>query len=384
MRHTKIILAAAFFLLALPAFAHDSTLSYTVIDISESSVAVNYTTPERNILALYPSSRQPYPEYQSYFTSRFVFENGNASCKPAVREIARTNATGSVSILANFECGEITVLNSTYNMFFEISDTHENVALVTIANASGTAIYSKGFNYYEFPVRDLLAQLGVKNETATNATSESNATNAQNALTPNNNVIFSFFALGVGHIFTGYDHILFIIGLLLVAFSFAKLAKIITSFTIAHSVTLIAASLGIFVIDPRLTESFIAITIIFIAAENILILRSKNKNKRKGLRKFLADPSKRWRIGFALGLIHGFGFSSALREIGLPKEDLIPSLLSFNLGVEAGQLVIVSLLFPVLLYARKKKWHRNVVLAISALIGLIGLALLVQRLLVFI
>jgi hypothetical protein len=140
-----------------------------------------------------------------------------------------------------------------------------------------------------------------------------------------------YFKLGVKHIFLGYDHIAFLMALLFVR-KFADLLKIITAFTVAHTLTLALAVLQIVKLPPQLVEIGIAVTIMYVAAENLW------KN----------EFSHRWMLTFGFGLVHGFGFASVLRELGLPSAGLARSLLSFNLGVEAGQIVIVALLWPAL------------------------------------
>ena len=148
-----------------------------------------------------------------------------------------------------------------------------------------------------------------------------------------------FFLLGVEHIFTGYDHILFLVALLLAAGvvgggglrpGFIYLLGVVTSFTVAHSVTLICAALGWVALGSRVVEPAIAATITYVGIEN-LVVRS---------------PRRRWLLTFVFGLVHGFGFAHILSEVGLPARGLLLSLLSFNVGVEVGQLAVVALLFP--------------------------------------
>lgn len=156
--------------------------------------------------------------------------------------------------------------------------------------------------------------------------------------------------LGVEHIFTGYDHLAFLFGLLIIAAGagmpsaddgtnqagmrrgLGYLVRIVTAFTIAHSLTLCAAALGWVLLSSRFVESFIAVSIGYVALENILF----------------PAPQHRFVVTFCFGLVHGFGFASVLKEIGLPQVGLLWSLLSFNVGVELGQLSVVVLGFPVL------------------------------------
>jgi hydrogenase/urease accessory protein HupE len=146
-------------------------------------------------------------------------------------------------------------------------------------------------------------------------------------------VIERYTEAGIAHIFLGYDHIAFLAAVVLWARRLWPVVKVVTAFTIAHSITLSLAALDIVRIPSSIIEPAIAASIVYVAAENFL---SKNIDKR-------------WRDTFGFGLIHGFGFASALQEFGLPRSALIPGLASFNLGVEIGQIVIVFLVVPGLL-----------------------------------
>jgi hydrogenase/urease accessory protein HupE len=146
-------------------------------------------------------------------------------------------------------------------------------------------------------------------------------------------VVLRFIGAGIEHIFLGYDHIAFLISVVLWSRRLWPVVKIVTAFTLAHSITLSLAALDIVRIPSTLIEPAIAVSIVYVAAENFLS----------------RDAGKRWRITFCFGLIHGFGFASALQEFGLPRTALVPALASFNIGVEIGQIAIVSLVMPVLL-----------------------------------
>jgi hydrogenase/urease accessory protein HupE len=146
-------------------------------------------------------------------------------------------------------------------------------------------------------------------------------------------VIGRYTRAGIEHIFLGYDHIAFLAAVVLWARRLWPVVKVVTAFTIAHSITLSLAALDIVRIPSSIIEPAIAASIVYVAAENFL---SRNIDKR-------------WRDTFCFGLIHGFGFASALQEFGLPRSALIPALASFNLGVEIGQIAIVSLVVPGLL-----------------------------------
>jgi hydrogenase/urease accessory protein HupE len=197
--------------------------------------------------------------------------------------------------------------------------------------------------------------------------------------------------LGVWHIWIGLDHILFIVALILPAVvrrrkeedeivsnncysstwkpvgrfrpAFLYIIKIITFFTIAHSITLALASLGVVNLSSRLVESIIAVSIALAAYHNI-------QPVFKG---------KEWIIAFVFGLFHGFGFASVLGEKGISGDYLVPSLLGFNLGVEIGQVLIICLVFPLLFLIRKNKIYPKIITYGSVLLILISLYWAVER-----
>jgi len=183
-------------------------------------------------------------------------------------------------------------------------------------------------------------------------------------VTENARGALSFVWLGVEHILSGYDHLLFLFGLLLRGGGPLALAKIITAFTLAHSVTLALAVLDVVVLPDRLVEAVIALSIACVAAENLV-----------------AHPvvARRWLVSFCFGLVHGFGFSSALRELGLPTQGLVLSLLGFNAGVEVGQGLVVAAVLPVLMLVRNTRWEPRMMWSSSLAILLVGVVLFVER-----
>jgi hypothetical protein len=151
--------------------------------------------------------------------------------------------------------------------------------------------------------------------------------------------LWHFVGQGVLHIFTGYDHVLFIVTLLFGVGSWRKLAMIVTSFTAAHSITLALSTLGLVTVPGRVIEPLIAVTVLAVAVDAVL----------------RPQASARVAVTFAFGLIHGFGLSNVLRALGLSGRDLAPALLGFNLGVELGQLAIVAPLFPLVIWLRSRQ-----------------------------
>jgi len=179
-------------------------------------------------------------------------------------------------------------------------------------------------------------------------------------------LIVRYIILGFEHILPlGLDHILFVLGLFLLSTKIRPLLWQVTAFTIAHSVTLALAICNVISLPSRIVESLIALSIAYVAIENML-----------------TSKLKPWRpaVVFSFGLLHGLGFAGVLRELGLPEQDFFVSLIAFNVGVELGQITVVLLAFFSIGWFRRKPWYRaSIVLPISALIALTGLYWSVQR-----
>ena len=186
---------------------------------------------------------------------------------------------------------------------------------------------------------------------------------------------------GVWHIWIGYDHILFLLALLLPAVllrkngqwepaptlrgAFIEVVKVVTAFTVAHSITLTLASLQIITLPSRLVESVIAASVVLAALNNL-----------RG-----TIEGRRWIMAFVFGLIHGFGFASVLADLGLPQNALILALVGFNVGVEIGQLTIVAVFLPLAFWLRRTRFYRvGVLIGGSLLVALLASWWLAQRL----
>lgn len=183
----------------------------------------------------------------------------------------------------------------------------------------------------------------------------------------------TYFGIGVEHIIFGYDHLLFVVALVFLISGVRKIAVAVTAFTVAHSITLVGTTMGVFGLPQQPVEAIIALSIVFLAVE---IVKKKNGDPRLSER----VP---WVVAFLFGLLHGFGFAGALKEIGLPESDVPTALLTFNLGVEAGQLMIVGATLLILhgLNTWRPDWTRPAVRTATYAIGAVASMWLIERVL---
>ncbi|MFT4565449.1 MAG: hydrogenase/urease accessory protein HupE [Saprospiraceae bacterium] len=169
-------------------------------------------------------------------------------------------------------------------------------------------------------------------------------------------VIKLYIILGIEHILIGIDHLLFVLGLLLLVSGFKALVQTITAFTVAHSLTLGAATFNLIHVPQAPVEAVIALSIVFLAREYLMV--------KKGAKSLTAQYP--WVVAFSFGLLHGFGFAGALSEIGFPQKDVPLALLTFNIGVELGQLIFIGIIFLLWIGVQKTrlpiaKWFWKVV-----------------------
>ena len=185
--------------------------------------------------------------------------------------------------------------------------------------------------------------------------------------TPANEIFGLYLKLGITHIIPlGFDHILFVVSLCLLSNNIKTILWQASAFTVAHSITLALSIKGILVAPAPVVEPIIALSIMFVAVENILL-----------------SELKAWRvvIVFCFGLVHGMGFASALSQVGIPPNNFLITVLSFNIGVEIGQVIIILLVFGLIILplGKKENYRKMVVYPISACIALTALYWTVER-----
>jgi HupE / UreJ protein len=176
----------------------------------------------------------------------------------------------------------------------------------------------------------------------------------------------SFVAMGIEHIIGGIDHLMFLLGLLALARGLWQTVQIVTAFTVAHSVTMSLASLGLVDVPSRIVEPLIAASIVWVAVENLVAP---------------AGVGRRWLIAAILGLVHGLGFASALTELDLSRQALVRALIGFNVGVELGQLIFVVAVMPPLIWASRPGRLPRLPQILSVIVATAGAVWLISRLL---
>jgi hydrogenase/urease accessory protein HupE len=352
-----LILAGLAFtaLAAVPAQAHNAGVSTSRITINERSVSVEINALGRdyekaagvrfleagsglvNPVALAVMA----PAVLTYVGDHVAVLAGN---QPCARGVATARpADTHVLVTVAWTCPADGELRYRVTLFQDVDPAARHVAVVAAAHGEREFVLDR-----DVPQMDL---------------SGAGSSTAQ--------VVGRFVRAGIEHIFLGYDHIAFLVAVILWGRSLWPLVKVVTAFTLAHSLTLSLAVLDIVRLPSSVVEPLIAATIVFVAAENF----------------FVHDIRKRWRATFVLGLVHGFGFAGALREYGLPTDAMAPALAAFNIGVEIGQVTIVALVFPLLLLsdrigrtnAARKGRNPAVVYACSAAILGFGLYWLIER-----
>ena len=256
--------------------------------------------------------------------------SGGAECSPVLLGAALTEQDG-LTVDGRFDCAKA---DGTFDidvvLLDDLSQGHRHVARAVGATTHDEVLFKGHSTFSIVPT----AESGE----APSASSPSSAAAAEAPRHASSG--WAFFKMGIEHILTGYDHLVFLFGLVLLRARVKELLAVVTAFTFAHSITLAIATLGIFTPSPKLVEPAIALSIAYVGIENF----------------FVKDASKRWRITFPFGLVHGFGFAGALQEIDLPRAQVPTALVSFNLGVEAGQLFSMALVLPMVMLIRQKDW----------------------------
>jgi len=290
----------------------------------------------------------------AYALARLQVSSADAACAlQATDHLVDRHSDGAYAVIRfAADCPAASSLKIRYGLFFELDPTHRGLARIEAGGVTQTAVFG--------PER---------------------AEQTFNLATPSlPEQIVAYVREGVWHIWIGFDHVLFLLSLLLPAVFlreagrwvpaqrfkpvFWDVLKVVTAFTVAHSITLSLASLEIIALPSRLVESVIAASVVFAAMNNLYPLVNE----------------RRWLMAFVFGLIHGFGFASVLTDLGLPRDALVSSLFGFNVGVELGQLTIVAVFLPLAFALRGTRFYSRVVFAGgSVLVAILAAIWLTER-----
>jgi len=381
---TAIVLASA-----LAVLAHNPDTSYARIEIGERSIKSRLTYDIFTLLRITPLddnadqqiSRSELtahlPQVEEFLRehiglavdgdaedddlgefSRFVWPPDTGD---AIKEADYHAATGLI-IFEFAKAVEYTpeVVSLRFYFFNRLNDRHSVLGVFAFKGEEYETVFTKFYPIFEYvtgferpPPAE--APPGVAPETPPPAARQQTRHSVAESM-------WRFFKMGVEHIFIGYDHICFLIALIVVS-KFRDVVKIITSFTVAHSITLILAALDVVRLSSRLVETCIAATIVYVAIENL----------------WVKDTRHRWMLTFFFGLVHGFGFANVLSGLNPQREGLIRCLLSFNVGVEVGQLAIATLLLPLALGLAHWKHGPKAAKGISLALAAFGLAWFIDR-----
>jgi hypothetical protein len=334
------------------AEAHPLNNGYSQISIEHKQVAYDLFIPEASLLAfdvnqdkrLSPEELDAEkPKLAAYLQKHlqlsnraepmsFVYESAEKSDKESIPGV-----TFKLLFTAKEPVDSLTI---DYSLLFDDSDPqHLNFALIMDGGDVDQTVFDASHRSYHYESYSQETMLSI---------------------------LWRYLVLGVGHIINidAYDHLLFLILLLLVARGLGDIVKVVTAFTAAHSVTLFLTATGTIHVNPVWVEAGIALTIAYVAAENW----------------FVQKTGHRWLLTFGFGLIHGMGFAGTLQEIGLPQQHVAVSLLSFNLGVELGQLAVVLVVLPFLQRLRKLDRYPLFVKGVSGLVFVFALYWFMQRL----
>ena len=348
----------------LPAQAHKPSDSYLTVNVAGDKVTGQWDIALRDLdFALnldqdgngeltWDEVRAQHGAIAAYALGRLALTNGEQACVVRAGEQLIDNHTDGAYTVLRFSAacpGKLATLGVNYRLFAELDPQHKGLLKLVSDGVTSTAIFSP-----------------------------EHASQTLSLRAPSKWTQFADYVKeGIWHIWIGFDHILFLLSLLLPAVLMHKASeqaqnfrgalidvlKVVTAFTLAHSITLTLASLHVVALPSRWVESAIAASVVLAALNNI----------------FPLFRGRRPHAAFAFGLLHGFGFATVLADLGLPQGALALSLAGFNVGVEIGQLAIVAVFLPLAFLARRTWFYRQLMTSGSALIALLAAVWLVER-----
>lgn len=391
--------AVLLWLYAAAASAHLSGFTDTSIQIARPGVKIIYTVPADNLLEIVPPEsraagaaiQEPKAYLDAVIQGWSVVALGRA-CFLRESEAAALTKIGSYQYTLVYECPqgfEEMVLG--YTLFGEQWRGEQNYLRIFMAGDQMRLRFAYDRKELRLDVPGLLKTWGRplapaffsldpnrKLRTDAWLVGHDEAKKAESWWESLKNADPAFIQLGMKHILEGADHILFVIGLLLVPASWARLAGLVTSFTAAHSITLSLSAFGVLALPPSVTEPLIALTVVAVGVENIVHTRwfAGDGARVAQMRK---AGTYRWLMTFGLGLIHGVGLSYVLTEMGF-ADDRLGALVYFNTGVELGQLVVIAVCLPVVMGLFRRRYGLRVATVFSTAVAAFGAYWFVERL----
>jgi hydrogenase/urease accessory protein HupE len=333
------------------AFAHKTSLTTAEIAVSGKKAAIQLKVSAHDLavaLGIETDLLTPVPkaafEQRSKLLARYLQERlsilaQNTPCPSRQPAVNYSLLPEDLLLFMEYDCSAvIEQLSVNYLLFFDIDLSHRSLGRIILPHGEEKFLFDRSLTHFALEV----AQPPARSWEA---------------------LFGRVLILGVEHILFGYDHILFLLALLVVSKNLWQMVKVASAFTVAHSITLALAWYGIVDLPSRLVESAIAVSIAFVAIENIV-------SRRFG---------HRWLLAGAFGLVHGLGFYSALRDLGLGQSDMAITLLAFNLGVEIGQIAVIAMVYGPIRWWSRQRWYRQSARACSAIILLVASWWVVER-----
>ena len=381
---SSLILMSAMLVHALPASAHKASDSFLALQTKGAKISGQWDIALRDLdlvleldrdgdnVISWGEVRTRQADIDAYARAGLELKTEQSVCPWEVTDHLIDNHTDGAYVVLKLAAvcpSAVAALTVNYKLLFEVDAQHRGLLKLETLPAEGAAHTMSAV----FPVENATQTFNV-------------SANGETPILAKAAQLGTYVADGIKHIAIGFDHILFLVALLLPAVlvrtkddrtgvtrwmpvadmhtAFITVLKIVTAFTIAHSTTLSLAALDVVRLPSRLVESLIAVSVLATALDNLW--------------PFL--PRKRWLVAFSFGLIHGFGFASVLADLNLPNSSLLLSLLGFNIGVEVGQLALVAILIPLAYFTRTTRAYPRVALqAGSVAIAAVSLGWLLER-----
>jgi hypothetical protein len=364
----RLVLTVCLAFLPLYAAAHKPSDSYLSLRVDGADVEGQWDVALRDLeyavgldengdgAITWGELRRRGPEVAEYVLERLEIDAQGRRCRLIPTEqLADEHSDGAYAVLrfrADCGPGAIRTLEVGYRLFFDLDPTHRGLLNLRYGSVTASAVFSPE--------------------------------HARQSFVPGEITRFDQFVAyareGVWHIWIGADHVLFLVSLLLPAVLvpigrgwrtaerfapvFWDVFRVVTSFTVAHSITLSLAALSVIELPSRVVESLIALSVLLAALNNLRPIVHRG----------------RWAVAFGFGLIHGFGFASVLADLGLPRDALMLALVGFNLGVEGGQLAVVAAFLPLAFWLRDRWVYRRMIfVGGSAVIAVVAAAWMSER-----